>query len=154
MAGGGFSLKMERGGGIRGGDRHSKEVCREGEGGGIFVSRPKFPPRLLSVKNLVAPYCAIPRDYLRRCALWGVWCLNMPIGCDPPSPFSERFPLGEHAKWRCHTSPLKMDISAILARYPMKTRQTGAIPPSAILSRKGIARYGGGYLALGRQGQE
>ena len=33
--------------------------------------------------------------------------------------------------------------SAILARYPMKTRQMGAIPPSAILSRKGIARYGG-----------
>ena len=26
----------------------------------------------------------------------------------------------------------------------MKTRQIGAIPPSAILSRKGIARYGGG----------
>ena len=26
----------------------------------------------------------------------------------------------------------------------------GAIPPSAILSRKGIARYRGGYLAPGR----
>ena len=25
----------------------------------------------------------------------------------------------------------------------MKTRQMGAIPPSAILSQKGIARYGG-----------
>ena len=40
--------------------------------------------------------------------------------------------------------PLKRGISAIPARYPMKTRQMGAIPPSAILSRKGIARYGGG----------
>ena len=39
--------------------------------------------------------------------------------------------------------PLQRGISAILARYPMKTRQMGAIPPSAILSRKGIARYGG-----------
>ena len=39
--------------------------------------------------------------------------------------------------------PLKRGISAILARYPLKTRQMGAIPPSAILSRKGIARYGG-----------
>ena len=39
--------------------------------------------------------------------------------------------------------PLKRGISAILARYPMKIRQMGAIPPSAILSRKGIARYGG-----------
>ena len=41
--------------------------------------------------------------------------------------------------------PQKRGISAILARYPMKkTRQMGAIPPSAILARKGIARYGGG----------
>ena len=56
----------------------------------------------------------------------------------------ERFPLAEHAKWRCDTPPPpKRDISAILARYPMKARQMGAIPPSAILSRKGIARYGG-----------
>ena len=39
--------------------------------------------------------------------------------------------------------PLKRGISAILPRYPTKTRQMGAIPPSAILSRKGIARYGG-----------
>ena len=37
----------------------------------------------------------------------------------------------------------KRGISAILARYAMKTRQMGAIPPSVILSRKGIARYGG-----------
>ena len=39
--------------------------------------------------------------------------------------------------------PLQRGISAILARYPRKTRQMGAIAPSAILSRKGIARYGG-----------
>ena len=38
------------------------------------------------------------------------------------SPFSERFSLGEHAKWRCDT-PHKRCISAILARYIMKTRQ-------------------------------
>ena len=32
------------------------------------------------LQNLVAPYCAIPRDYLSDspyCALWGFWCLNM-----------------------------------------------------------------------------
>ena len=72
-----------------------------------------------------------------------------PLGCDTPPPFSERFPRGEHAKWRCDTPPRQKGISAILARYPMKTKQMGAIPPSAILSRKGIAR-GGGYLTLGR----
>ena len=65
------------------------------------------------------------------------------LGAIPPPPFSERLPLGEYAKWRCDTPPLKRGISAILARYPMKTRQMGAIPPSAIRSRKGIARYGG-----------
>ena len=45
------------------------------------------------------------------CALWGFWCLNIfgvstwPIRCDTLSPFSERFPLGEHAKWSCDTPP-------------------------------------------------
>ena len=38
--------------------------------------------------------------------------------------------------------PPKRGISAMLVRYHMKTRQMGAIPPSAKLSRKGIARYG------------
>ena len=76
-------------------------------------------------------------------ARYGVFGVSTwPIGCDTPSPFSEHFPLGEHAKWRCDTPPQK-GISAIPARYPMKTRQMGAIPPSAILSRKGIVRYGG-----------
>ena len=94
----------------------------------------------------MAPYCAIPRDYLsdtpllRAMGFLGV--STWPIGCDTPSPFSEVFPLGEHAKWRCDT-PLTRGISAILARYPLKIRQIGAITPSAILSRKGIARYGG-----------
>ena len=36
-----------------------------------------------------------------------------------------------------------MEVRYPPPRYPMKTRQMGAIPPSAILSRKGIARYGG-----------
>ena len=45
--------------------------------------------------------------------------------------------------------PPKRGISARLAQYHMKTRQNGCNTPSAMLSRKGIARYGGGYLALG-----
>ena len=53
-------------------------------------------------------------------ACYGVFGVSTwPIWCDTPSPFSERFPLAEHA-W-----------------------QMGAIPPSAILARKGISRYGG-----------
>ena len=39
-------------------------------------------------------------------ARYGVFGVSTwPIGCDTPSPFSERFPLGEHAKWRCDTLP-------------------------------------------------
>ena len=66
-----------------------------------------------------------------------------PIGCDTPPPFSERFPIEEHSRSGGTIPPVKRGISAIPARYPMKTRQMGEIPPSAILSRKGIARYGG-----------
>ena len=52
------------------------------------------------------------------------------LGAIPPLPFSKSFPLGEHSNRRAIPT-LKRGISAILARYPMKTRQLGAIPPSA-----------------------
>ena len=96
----------------------------------------------------MAPYCAIPRDYLSDGpllrAMGFLVSQHGQLGAIcPPPPFSEHFPpLGGHAKWRCGT-PLRRGISAILARYPMKRRQMGAIPPSAILARKGIARHGG-----------
>ena len=96
--------------------------------------------------NLAAPIFAIPRDYLgntpllRAMGYFGV--STWPSGCDTPSPFLSVSPL-ESMRSGGAIPPLKRGISAILARYPMKTRQMGAIPPSAILSRKGIARYGG-----------
>ena len=96
--------------------------------------------------TLVAPYCAIPRDYLSESPLlraMGFLCHNMANWVRYPPPFSERFPPWRACKAEVRYPPLKRGISAILARYPMKTRQMGAIPPSAILSRKGIARYGG-----------
>ena len=88
-------------------------------------------PALRDAARLSQRYRPIARHGVFGVSTW-------PIGCDTPSPFSERFPLGEHAKWRCDTPPPKRGISAILAQYSMKTRQTGAIPPSAILSRKGV----------------
>ena len=93
----------------------------------------------------MASYCAIPRDYLSDTPLLRVFGVSTwPIRCDTPSPFSECLPLGgKRAKWRCDPPPTQTGISAILARYPMKTRQKRAIRPSAILSRKGLARYGG-----------
>ena len=63
-------------------------------------------------------------------------------GAIPLPPFLSVSPL-ESMQSGGAIPPLKRGISAIPARYPMKTRQMGAIPPSAILSRKGIARYGG-----------
>ena len=84
-------------------------------------------------------------------ARYGVFGVSTwPLGCDTPSPFSERFPSWRAGEVEVRYPPLERGISAIPARYPMKTRQMGAIPPSVILSRKGIARYGGGDLALGR----
>ena len=100
----------------------------------------------------MAPYCAIPRDYLSDTPLLRAMGFSVSqhgqLGAIPPSsPFSERFPLGRacEVEVRYPPPPLQRCISAILPRYPMKTRQMGAIPPPpAILSRKGIARYRGG----------
>ena len=96
---------------------------------------------------LVAPYRAIPRDYLSDTPLLramgvlvsqhGQW------GAIPPPPFLSVSPLESIREVEVRYPPHKRGISAILARYPIKTRQKRAIPPSAILSRKGIARYGG-----------
>ena len=77
-------------------------------------------------------------------ARYGVFGVSTwPIGCDTPPPLSGRFPPWRACEVEVRYPPLKRGISAILARYPLKTRQKRAIPPSAILSRKGIARYGG-----------
>ena len=74
-------------------------------------------------------------------ALWGFGCLNMNRLGGIPLPracaLEVRYPLS------------KRGISAILARYQMKTRQKACDTPSAIRSRKGIVQHCGG-LALGR----
>ena len=60
---------------------------------------------------LVAPYCAIPRDYLSDTPLLRDMGLLVSqhgqLGAMPPPPFLSVFPLGEHAKWRCDTPPSK-----------------------------------------------
>ena len=97
-------------------------------------------------RGLVAPYCAIPRDYLSDTpllrAMGFLLSQHDQVGAIPPPPFVSVSPL-ESMRSGGAIPPLKRGISAILTRYRMKTRQMGAIPPSAILSRKGIARYGG-----------
>ena len=94
-----------------GGSRGTKIVNKH------FVNKLAFPNPLLvkqrpncarqSLASLVAPYCAIPRDYLSDTPLLRAMGFSVSqhgqMGAIPPPPFSEHFPLGEHAKWRCET---------------------------------------------------
>ena len=64
-------------------------------------------------------------------ARYGVFGVSTwPMGCHTPSPFSETFPPWRACEVEVRYAPAKKKISAILARYHMKTRQMGAIPPS------------------------
>ena len=85
----------------------------------------------------------LSRRYPPLLRAMGLWCLNTAIRARYPLPFFERYPPWRACEVEVRYPPLKRRISAILARDHMKTRQMGAIPPSAILSRKGIAREGG-----------
>ena len=94
----------------------------------------------------MAPYCAIPRDYLSDTpllrAMGFLVSQHGQLGAIPPPPFLSVFPLGEHAKWRCDTPPQKGYLSDTCA-IPYENKGNVCDTPSAILSRKGIARYGG-----------
>ena len=106
-----------------------------------------------SIKGLVPPYCASHRKtmmvYLSDIPLLRDMGFSVSqhgqLGAIPPPPFLSVCPL-EYMRSRGAIPPpppLKRGISAILARYPLKTRQMGAIPPSVILSRKGTAAVWG-----------
>ena len=77
------------------------------------------------------------------------------LGAIPPPPFLSVSPLESMRSGGAIPPPSKGVSQRCFARYPMKTRQSGAIPPSAVLSRKGIVRYGGvsrtGPLRIQRQ---
>ena len=94
----------------------------------------------------MAPYRAIPRDYLSDTpllrAMGFLVSQHGQLGAIPPPPFLSVSPL-KSMQGGGAILPFRRGISAIFVRYPVKTRQMGAIPHSAILSRKGIARYGG-----------
>ena len=65
--------------------------------------------------HLVAPHCAIPRDYLSDTPLLRAMGFLAPqhgqLGAIPPPPSLSVSPLGEHAKWRCDTPPQKGYLS-------------------------------------------
>ena len=66
-----------------------------------------------------------------------------PIGCDTPFPFSDRFPLGEHAKWRCDTPPQKGYLSDTCA-IPCKNKAKGRDTPLCDTISKGYCAIWGG----------
>ena len=66
-----------------------------------------------------------------------------PIGCDTPSPFSERFPHEEHAKWRCDTPPEKGYLSDTGA-IPYENKANGCDTPLCDTISKGYCAIWGG----------
>ena len=76
-------------------------------------------------------------------ARYGVFGVSTwPIGCDTPSPFSARFPLGEHAKWRCDTPPQKGYLSDTCA-IPYENKANGCDTPLCDTISKGYCAIGG-----------
>ena len=78
---------------------------------------------------------------IARYGVFGV--LTWPIGCDTPSPFSECFPLGEHAKWRCDTPPQKGYLSDTCA-IPSENKANGCDTPVCDTISKGYCAIWGG----------
>ena len=78
---------------------------------------------------------------LRAMGFFGV--STWPIGRDTPSPFSEWFPLGEHAKWRCDTPPQKGYLSDTCA-IPYENKGNGCDTPLCDTISKGYCAIWGG----------
>ena len=87
------------------------------------------------VWSLVAQCCAILRDYLSNTPLLSAMgflvAQHGQLGAIPPSTFSEHFPLGEHAKWKCDTTP-PPPTEGVSQRYlrdtPLKQNKTRDTP--------------------------
>ena len=65
------------------------------------------------------------------------------LGAIPPPPFLSVSPLESMRSGGVIPPPPQKGYLSDTCAIPYENRQMGAIPPSAILSRKGIARYGG-----------
>ena len=86
-------------------------------------------------------------------ARYGVFGVSTwPIGCDTPSPFSERFLHVEHAKWRCDTPPSKGVSQRYWRDTPWKQalKANGYDTPPLRYYLERVLRDMGGYLGLGR----
>ena len=109
---------------------------------------------LQEAEPLVAPYCAIPRDYLSDTPLLRAMgflvsqhsqfgAMPPPLFCaKPPSSFLRVSPLESMRSGGAIPPPHKGYLSDTCA-IPSENKANGCDTPSAILSRKGIAQHGG-----------
>ena len=65
------------------------------------------------------------------------------LGAIPPPPFSERFPLKKHAKWRCDTPPQRGYLSDTCA-MPHENKANGCDTPLCDTISKGYCALWGG----------
>ena len=86
------------------------------------------------------------------CAMGFLVSQHGQLGAIPPPPFLSVSPL-ENMRSGGAIPPPPLTTKGVSQRYLRdalrKQGKTRAIPPSAMPSRKGIAQYGGGYLAFG-----
>ena len=105
-----------------------------------------------SLDALVAPYCAIPRDYLSDTpllrAMGFLVSQHGQLGALPPPPFLSVPPLESMRSGGAIHTPQKGYLSDTCA-IPYENKANGCDTPLCDTISKGIARYGG-YLALGR----
>ena len=88
-------------------------------------------------------------------ARYGVFGVSTwPVGRGTPSPFLSASRLMSMRSGGAIHPPHKIDISAMLARYPMKERQNACDARATLCDTisKGYCATSGGYLALGRLG--
>ena len=113
----------------------------------------------MKIRALVAPYCAIPRDYLSDsiiippyCALWGFWCLHIANWMRYPLPLFWAFP-----PWRaCEVEVRYPPTKRVSQRYLRDTicyKAKGCDTRLCDTISKRYCAIWGGYLALRRQDQ-
>ena len=95
----------------------------------------------------MAPYCAIPRDYLSDTpllrAMGFLVSQHSQKGAIPPPPFMSVSPLGEHAKWGCDTPPPKGYLSDTRA-IPYENKANGCDTPLCDTISEGYCAIWGG----------
>ena len=95
----------------------------------------------------MAPYCAIPRDYLSDTpllrAMGFLVSQHGQLGAIPPPPFLRISPLESMQSGGAKIPPPQKGYLSDTCAIPYENkalREMGAIPPSAIPSRKGIRK--------------